>query len=97
MVVSNCARTGGKGWGSKDGGGFGGGGSAARQGAGGGGGYSGGGGGRGGGGGGSYVDPNGMDVEKTIGHMTHGFVLIDAKDMLPPVIEDFSSMTTDSM
>ena len=86
-----------KGWGGKDGGGFGGGGSAARQGAGGGGGYSGGGGGRGGGGGGSYVDPNGMDVEKTIGHMTHGSVLIDAKDMLPPVIEDFSSMTTDSM
>ena len=86
-----------KGGGGKDGGGFGGGGSAARQGAGGGGGYSGGGGGRGGGGGGSFVIPDGLDVEKTIGHTTHGSVLIDAKDMLSSMMEDYSSMTTDSL
>ena len=86
-----------RGYGGKDGGGFGGGGSAARQGAGGGGGYSGGGGGRGGGGGGSYVHESGMDVEKSVGHMSDGSVLIVATDILPPTVDYFSSHTTDSM
>ena len=71
-----------KGFGGKNGGGFGGGGSAAIQGGGGGGGYSGGGGGRGGGRGGSYVHPNGLDVEKSIGHMSDGSVQIVAKDII---------------
>ena len=77
-----------KGSGGKHGGGFGGGGSGAPQGAGGGGGYSGGGGGRGGGGGGSYVHPNGMDVQKHIGNMSHGSVLIEVLDILPPTETD---------
>ena len=77
-----------KGNGGKNGGGFGGGGSAAQQGAGGGGGYSGGGGGRGGGGGGSFVHPNGMDVQKHVGNMSHGSVLIEATDVVLPTETD---------
>lgn len=86
-----------RGFGGKDGGGFGGGGSATMHGAGGGGGYSGGGGGRGGGGGGSYVlHPDGMDVQKNIGHMSDGSILIEAQDVVLPATS-LSSDRTDSM
>ena len=81
--------------GGNDGGGFGGGGSAGKFGGGGGGGYSGGGGGLGGGGGGSYVQADGMDVVKSVGHMSDGSILIEAMGVISRGIDSLSSTATD--
>ena len=74
-------------------GGFGGGGSIGHGqygGGGGGGGYSGGGGGRGGGGGGSFVQSDGIDVQKVIGNKNNGSVIIRKVPNLYPLKKPMS-------